>query len=195
MSSSLRGKTLFITGASRGIGKSIGVRAARDGANVVIAAKTDQPHPKLPGTIHSAAEEIEAAGGRALALTCDIRFEDQVAAAVARAVDTFGGIDILVNNASAISLTSTLATPMKRFDLMHQINTRGTYACSQACIPHLKKAANPHILNLSPPLNMEARWFAPHVAYTMAKFGMSMCVLGMSEELRGDGIAVNALWP
>ena len=195
MSSSLRGKTLFITGASRGIGKSIGVRAARDGANVVIAAKTDQPHPKLPGTIHSAAEEIEAAGGRALALTCDIRFEDQVAAAVARAVDTFGGIDILVNNASAISLTSTLATPMKRFDLMHQINTRGTYACSQACIPHLKKAANPHILNLSPPLNMEARWFAPHVAYTMAKFGMSMCVLGMAGELRGDGIAVNAIWP
>jgi citronellol/citronellal dehydrogenase len=195
MSSSLRGKTLFITGASRGIGKSIGVRAARDGANVVIAAKTDQPHPKLPGTIHTAAEEVEAAGGRALALTCDIRFEDQIAAAVARAVETFGGIDILVNNASAISLTSTLATPMKRFDLMHQINTRGTYACSQACIPHLKKAANPHILNLSPPLNMEARWFAPHVAYTMAKFGMSMCVLGMSEELRGDGIAVNALWP
>jgi citronellol/citronellal dehydrogenase len=195
MSSSLRGKTLFITGASRGIGKAIGVRAARDGANVVIAAKTDQPHPKLPGTIHSAAEEVEAAGGRALALVCDIRFEDQVAAAVARAVETFGGIDILVNNASAISLTGTLATPMKRFDLMHQINTRGTFACSQACIPHLKKAANPHILNLSPPLNMEARWFGPHVAYTMAKFGMSMCVLGMAEELRGDGIAVNALWP
>jgi citronellol/citronellal dehydrogenase len=193
--SSLRGKTLFITGASRGIGKAIGLRAARDGASVVIAAKTAEPHPKLPGTIHTAAAEIEAAGGRALALVCDIRFEDQIAAAVAKAVETFGGIDILVNNASAISLTGTLATPMKRFDLMHQINTRGTYACSQACIPHLKKAANPHILNLSPPLNMEARWFAPHVAYTMAKFGMSMCVLGMAEELRGDGIAVNALWP
>jgi len=195
MSSSLRGKTLFITGASRGIGKAIGVRAARDGANVVIAAKTAEPHPKLPGTIHSAAEEVESAGGRALAIVCDIRYEDQIAAAVAKAVEKFGGIDILVNNASAISLTGTLATPMKRYDLMHQINTRGTFACSQACIPHLKKAENPHILNLSPPLNMEARWFGPHVAYTMAKFGMSMCVLGMSEELRGDGIAVNALWP
>jgi citronellol/citronellal dehydrogenase len=195
MSTSLRGKTLFITGASRGIGKAIGERAARDGANVVIAAKTSEPHPKLPGTIHTAAADIEKAGGRALALVCDIRFEDQIAAAVAKAVETFGSIDILVNNASAISLTGTLATPMKRFDLMHQINTRGTYACSQACIPHLQKAENPHILNLSPPLNMEARWFAGHVAYTMAKFGMSMCVLGMSEELRGSGIAVNALWP
>jgi citronellol/citronellal dehydrogenase len=195
MSTSLRGKTLFITGASRGIGKAIGERAARDGANVVIAAKTSEPHPKLPGTIHTAAADIEKAGGRALALVCDIRFEDQIAAAVAKAVETFGGIDILVNNASAISLTGTLATPMKRFDLMHQINTRGTYACSQACIPHLQKAENPHILNLSPPLNMEARWFAGHVAYTMAKFGMSMCVLGMAEELRGSGIAVNALWP
>ncbi len=195
MSSSLRGKTLFITGASRGIGKAIGVRAARDGANVVIAAKTAEPHPKLPGTIYTAAEEIEAAGGRALPIVCDIRYEDQIAAAVAKAVETFGGIDILVNNASAISLTGTLATPMKRFDLMHQINTRGTYACSQACIPQLQRAENPHILNLSPPLNMEARWFAGHVAYTMAKFGMSMCVLGMAEELRGSGIAVNALWP
>jgi citronellol/citronellal dehydrogenase len=195
MSSSLGGKTLFITGASRGIGKAIGLRAARDGANVAIAAKTAEPHPKLPGTIYSAAEEIEAAGGKALPLLCDIRSEDQIADAVARTVEKFGGIDILVNNASAISLTGTVSTPMKRYDLMHQINTRGTFACSQACIPHLKKAGNPHILNLSPPLNMEARWFAPHVAYTMAKFGMSMCVLGMAEELRGAGIAVNALWP
>src|SRR5687768_1114885 len=185
----LAGKTLFITGASRGIGKAIALRAARDGANVVVAAKTSEPHPKLPGTIHSAAEEIEAAGGRALALMVDIRDEAQVETAVARAVERFGGIDILVNNASAIALTGTLATPMKRFDLMHQINTRGTYACSQACIPHLQKAENPHILNLSPPLNMEARWFAGHVAYAMAKFGMSMCVLGMAEELRGSGIA------
>jgi citronellol/citronellal dehydrogenase len=191
----LAGKTLFITGASRGIGKAIGLRAARDGANVVIAAKTAEPHPKLPGTIYTAAEEIEAAGGKALPLVVDIRFEDQIQAAVQKAVETFGGIDILVNNASAISLTGTRQTPMKRFDLMHQINTRGTFACSQACIPHLEKAENPHILNLSPPLNMEARWFAPHVAYTMAKFGMSMCVLGMAEELRRDGIAVNALWP
>jgi citronellol/citronellal dehydrogenase len=195
MSSSLRGKTLFITGASRGIGLAIGLRAARDGANVAIAAKTAEPHPKLPGTIYTAAEEMTAAGGQALPLVCDIRDEGQIAAAVAETVKRFGGIDILVNNASAISLTGTLATPMKRYDLMHQINTRGTFACSQACIPHLKKAENPHILNLSPPLNMEARWFGPHVAYTMAKFGMSMCVLGMAEELRGDGIAVNALWP
>jgi len=192
---SLRGKTLFITGASRGIGLAIGLRAARDGANVAIAAKTSEPNPKLPGTIHTAAAEIDQAGGKGLALLCDIRFEDQIAAAVATCVDTFGGIDILINNASAISLTGTEHTPMKRFDLMHQINTRGTFACSQACIPHLKKAANPHILNLSPPLNMEERWFAPHVAYTMAKFGMSMCVLGMAGELRRDGIAVNALWP
>jgi citronellol/citronellal dehydrogenase len=192
---SLRGKTLFITGASRGIGLAIGLRAAQDGANVVIAAKTAEPHPKLAGTVFTAAEEINQAGGKGLPIVCDIRFEDQVAAAVKTAVDTFGGIDILVNNASAISLTGTEQTPMKRFDLMHQINTRGTYACSQACIPHLKKAANPHILNISPPLNMEERWFAPHVAYTMAKFGMSMCVLGMAGELRGAGIAVNALWP
>jgi len=191
----LRGKTLFITGASRGIGKAIALRAAQDGANVAIAAKTAEPHPKLPGTIYTAAQEVEAAGGRALPLVCDIRSEDQVAQAVKKTVDAFGGIDILVNNASAIHLTGTVATPMKRFDLMHQINTRGTFACSQACIPFLAKADNPHILNLSPPLNMEAKWFAPHVAYTMAKFGMSMCVLGMAEELRGQGIAVNALWP
>ena len=191
----LRGKTLFITGASRGIGKAIGLRAAQDGANVVIAAKTAEPHPKLPGTIYTAAEEIEAAGGKALPLIVDVRDENQIQAAVAKTLETFGGIDILVNNASAIFLAGTVGTPMKRFDLMHQINTRGTYACSQACIPYLKKAANPHILNLSPPLNMEARWFAPHVAYTMAKYGMSMCVLGMSAELKKDGIAVNALWP
>ena len=192
---SLAGKTLFITGASRGIGLAIGLRAARDGANVVIAAKTAEPNPKLPGTIYTAAEDINQAGGKGLGVMCDIRFEDQIAAAVKQAVDTFGGIDILVNNASAISLTNTEHTPMKRFDLMHQINTRGTFAASQACLPYLKKAANPHILNISPPLNMEERWFAPHVAYTMAKFGMSMCVLGMAGELRRDGIAVNALWP
>jgi citronellol/citronellal dehydrogenase len=193
--STLHGKTLFITGASRGIGLAIGVRAARDGANVVIAAKTAEPHPKLPGTIYTAAEEIENAGGKALPCVVDIRFEDQIHAAVEKTVATFGGIDILVNNASAISLTGTLATPMKRYDLMHQINTRGTFACSQACIPHLMKAKNPHILNLSPPLDMQEKWFAPHVAYTMAKFGMSMCVLGMAGELRSAGIGVNALWP
>ena len=192
---SLAGKTLFITGASRGIGLGIALRAARDGANVVIAAKTAAPHPKLPGTIYTAAEEIEAAGGRALACLVDVREEAQVQEAVAQAVARFGGIDILVNNASAISLTGTLHTPMKRFDLMHQVNTRGTFLCSQACLPHLLKASNPHILNISPPLNMEARWFAGHVAYTMAKFGMSMCVLGMAEEFRKDGIAFNALWP
>lgn len=192
---SLQGKTLFITGASRGIGKAIALRAARDGANVVIAAKTAEPHPKLDGTVYTAAEEIEAAGGKALPLIVDIRFEEQVEEAVAKAVSTFGGLDILINNASAIQLTGTLQTPMKRFDLMHQVNVRGTFLCSQKCIPHLKKAANPHILNLSPPLNMEARWFGPHVAYTMAKFGMSMCVLGMAAELARDGIAVNALWP
>ncbi|CAB1076630.1 Oxidoreductase, short-chain dehydrogenase/reductase family [Olavius algarvensis Delta 1 endosymbiont] len=191
----LKDKTLFITGASRGIGKAIALRAAREGANIAVAAKTTRPHPKLPGTIYTAAEEFEAAGGRALPCSVDIRFEDQVEAAVAQTVAEFGGIDILVNNASAIHLTDTVSTPMKRYDLMHQINTRGTFLCSQKCIPHLAQAANPHILNLSPPLNMEARWFAPHVAYTMAKFGMSMCVLGMAEELKPKGIAVNALWP
>jgi citronellol/citronellal dehydrogenase len=193
--STLRGKTLFITGASRGIGLAIALRAARDGANVAIAAKTDTPHPRLPGTIHTAAKEIEDAGGKALPCMVDIRDEAQVAAAVDKTVATFGAIDILVNNASAIHLTGTEHTPMKRYDLMHGVNTRGTFVCSQLCIPHLKKAQNPHILNISPPLNMEARWFAPHVAYTMAKFGMSMCVLGMAEELKGAGIAVNALWP
>jgi citronellol/citronellal dehydrogenase len=191
----LKGKTLFITGASRGIGLAIAKRAARDGANIAIAAKTTEPHPKLPGTIYTAAEEIEKAGGKALACVVDIRDENQIAQAVADTVAKFGGIDVLVNNASAISLTGTVATPMKRYDLMHGVNVRGTYACSQACIPYLKKSANPHILMNSPPLNMEARWFAPHVAYTMAKFGMSMCVLGMAEELRSDGIAVNAIWP
>ena len=195
----LKGKTLFITGASRGIGLAIATRAARDGANVAIAAKSDRPHPKLPGTIHTAAAEIEAAGGKALAMQVDIRDEDLVADAAKRCADHFGGIDILVNNASAISLTGTSETPMKRFDLMFGVNVRGTFVCSQACIPYLKQSAqagrNPHILNLSPPLNMKAHWFAPHVAYTMAKYGMSMCVLGMAEELKPDGIAVNALWP
>jgi citronellol/citronellal dehydrogenase len=193
--STLAGKTLFITGASRGIGLAIGQRAARDGANVVIAAKTTEPHPKLPGTIYTAAEAIEQAGGKALPIALDIRDENAVAAAVAKTVETFGGIDILVNNASAISLTGTLETSMKRYDLMHTINTRGTFVCSQACLPHLLKAANPHILNLSPPLNMEPHWFGPHVAYTMAKYGMSMCVLGMAEEFKSEGVAVNALWP
>jgi citronellol/citronellal dehydrogenase len=193
--STLQGKTLFITGASRGIGKAIALRAARDGANVVIAAKTSEPHPKLPGTVFTAAEEIEKAGGKALPCVVDIRFEDQVADAVKKAVEKFGGIDILVNNASAISLTGTLQTPMKRYDLMHGINTRGTFACSQACLPHLLEAKNPHILNLSPPLNFEEKWFAPHVAYTMAKFGMSLCVLGMAGEFRSQGVGVNALWP
>ncbi|MCZ6754197.1 MAG: NAD(P)-dependent oxidoreductase [Gemmatimonadetes bacterium] len=192
---SLKGKTLLITGASRGIGKAVGLRAARDGANVVVAAKTVTPHPKLPGTIHTAAEEMEAAGGQALACALDLRMEDQIRATVDAAVQRFGGIDILVNNASAISPTPTLETPAKRFDLMHQVNTRGTFLMSQACIPHLRKAANPHILNMAPPLQMDARWFAPHVAYSLAKYGMSLCVLGMSEEFRQDGIAVNALWP
>jgi citronellol/citronellal dehydrogenase len=191
----LRGKTLFITGASRGIGKAIALRAAADGANIAIAAKTAEPHPKLPGTIHSAAQEIEAAGGRALPLQVDIRDDTQVLAAVAKTAETFGGIDILINNASAISLTPTLETPMKRFDLMWGVNARGTYLCSQACIPHLKRAANPHILTLSPPLNLDPKWFAHHVAYTIAKYGMSLAVLGMAEEFKADGIAVNALWP
>ena len=195
--STLSGKTVFITGASRGIGKAIALRAARDGANIVIAAKTVEPHPKLPGTIFSAAEDVTHAGGQALAVPMDVRDEAQVEAAMAQAVSRFGGIDILVNNASAISLTGTLETPMKRFDLMHQVNVRGTYLCSQKAIPHLKRAANPHILNLAPPLGstLQARWFAPHVGYTMAKYGMTLCALGMAEEFRADGIAVNALWP
>ena len=191
----LAGKTLFISGASRGIGLAIALRAARDGANVAIAAKTADPHPKLAGTIYTAAAEVEAAGGKALPMVVDIRHEDQVWLAVQKTVETFGGIDILVNNASAISLTGTMQTPLKKFDLMHQINTRGTFACSQACIPFLAKSANPHILNISPPLSMNPKWFKGHVAYTMAKFGMSMCVLGMSPELAPKGIAVNALWP
>lgn len=194
---SLTGKTLFVTGASRGIGKAIALRAARDGANIVIAAKTVEPHPKLPGTIHTAAEEMVAAGGQALPVAVDIRDEAQVEAAVAAATARFGGIDILVNNASAISLTGTLDTPMKRYDLMHQVNVRGTFLCTQKVVPHLRRAANPHVLNISPPLQstLQPRWFAPHAAYTMAKFGMSLCVLGMAEEFRADGIAVNALWP
>lgn len=192
---SLAGKTVFITGGSRGIGLAIACRAARDGANVTIAAKTAEPHPKLPGTIHTAAREIEAAGGKALPLVCDIRDEAQVEAAVAATVEAFGGIDILVNNASAISLTPTLKTDMKRFDLMHQINLRGTFLVSKTCLPHLLAADNPHVLNLAPPLNFEAKWFAPHVAYSMAKYGMSLCVLGMAEEYRGQGVAFNALWP
>jgi citronellol/citronellal dehydrogenase len=191
----LHGKTLFITGGSRGIGPAIALRAARDGANLVIAAKTTAPHPKLRGTIHSAATEIEAAGGRALAVACDIRDEAQVAHAIAEAAAAFGGIDILVNNASAIALTPTDAIEMKRFDLMHQVNARGTFLCAKLALPHLRRAANPHILTLSPPLDLAPRWFAPHLAYTMAKFGMSLCTLGMSEEFRADGIAVNSLWP
>lgn len=191
----LKDKTLFISGGSRGIGLAIALRAARDGANVVIAAKTDQPHAKLPGTIHTAAAEIRQAGGKALPVMCDIRHEGQVAQAVEQAVQEFGGIDICINNASAIQLTGTLQTDMKRYDLMHQVNTRGTFLVSKLCIPHLKLAENAHILNLAPPLDMEARWFKNHVAYTMAKFGMSMCTLGMAEEFRKDGIAVNSLWP
>jgi len=191
----LEGKTLFITGASRGIGLAIALRAARDGANVAIAAKTAEPHPKLPGTIHTAAAEIEAAGGKALPLVCDIRHEDQVRDAVTKTAETFGGIDICVNNASAISLTGIEQTEMKRFDLMQQINARGTFLVSKYCVPHLAKADNPHILMLSPPLDMQTKWFAPHTAYSMAKFGMSMVVLGLAGELRPRKIAVNALWP
>lgn len=192
---SLRGKTLFITGASRGIGAAIALKAAQDGANIVIAAKTEKEHPKLPGTIYSAAKDIEAAGGHALPVVCDIRSEEQVAAAVAKGVETFGGIDICVNNASAINLVGTEALDMKRYDLMHSINARGTFLCSKYCLPHLQKADNAHILNLSPPLNMNPKWFAGHVAYTMAKYGMSMCTLGMAEEFRHLNIAVNSLWP
>jgi citronellol/citronellal dehydrogenase len=191
----LKGKTLFITGASRGIGLAIGLRAARDGANVVIAAKTAEPHPKLPGTIYTAAEEIEAAGGKALPLVVDVRDEEAVKGAIQNTIETFGGLDIVVNNASAISLTPTPQTDMKRFDLMHQINTRGTYMVSKYAIPHLEKAENPHILMLSPPLDLQEKWFSPHLAYSLAKYGMSLCVLGLAGELRGRGIAVNALWP
>lgn len=192
---SLTGKTVFITGASRGIGQAIALKIAADGAKVVIAAKSDRRHPKLPGTIHETAEAVEAAGGRALALKLDIRDEAAVADAMAQAAEAFGGIDILVNNASAIWLAGTEDTPMKRFDLMFGVNVRGTYVCSQAALPYLKRSANAHILNLSPPLNMDPKWFAPHVAYTMAKYGMSQCVLGMAEEFRDLPIAVNALWP
>jgi citronellol/citronellal dehydrogenase len=192
---SLKGKTLFITGASRGIGEAIALRAARDGANIVIAAKTAEPHPKLPGTIYTAAKDIEAAGGQALPVIVDVRDEASVLAGVEQAVARFGGIDICVNNASAISLTGTLATDMKRYDLMNQVNARGSFLTSKACLPHLKKAANPHVLMISPPLDMAAKWFAGHTAYSMAKFGMSMCVLGMSAEFKADGVAFNALWP
>ena len=199
ISGDLSGKRIFITGGSRGIGLAIALRAARDGASVAIAAKTSEPNPKLPGTIHSAAQEIRDAGGVALPIQCDLRDEDQISAAVNQAAQEFGGIDILINNASAINLTPTEATPAKRFDLMFDVNVRGTFLTSQAAIPHLRESAkagrNPHILTLSPPLSMKAKWFQHHVAYTMAKYGMSMCVLGMSEEFRKTGIAINALWP
>lgn len=195
MTNTLAGKTMFITGASRGIGKAIAIKAAQDGANVVIAAKTAEPHPKLSGTIYTAAEEIKSAGGQALPCIVDVRHESSVKEAIQSAIKSFGGIDILVNNASAISLTPTLMTEMKRYDLMHHVNTRGTFLCSKLALPHLLKSENPHILNISPPLNMESKWFAPHVAYTMAKFGMSMCVLGMASEFKKKGVAVNALWP
>lgn len=191
----LAGKTLFISGASRGIGLAIALRAARDGANIVIAAKSAVSNPKLPGTIHTAAAEVEAAGGKALALQVDIRDEEQVRSAAAQAAKHFGGIDIVVNNASAIWLAGTLETPMKRFDLMHQVNTRGTFLVTQSCLPYLRRATNPHVLMLSPPLNLDPKWFAPHTAYTIAKYGMSMCVLGMSAEFAPLGIAVNAVWP
>ncbi len=191
----LQGKTLFITGASRGIGLAIALRAARDGANVAIAAKSAVPDPKLPGTIHSAVEAVNAAGGQGLALKCDIREEDEVRAAVAATVERFGGIDILVNNASAIWLRGIADTPMKRFDLMQQVNARGTFLCAQACLPHLERAANPHILTLAPPPNLDPKWWAPHTGYTLAKMGMSFVTLGLAAELGGRGIAVNALWP
>ncbi|TWT16992.1 SDR family oxidoreductase [Luteimonas wenzhouensis] len=193
--STLSGKTLFITGASRGIGLAIALRAARDGANVAIAAKSAVPNPKLPGTIHTAAEAVEAAGGRALALRCDIREEEQVRAAVAKTVETFGGIDILVNNASAIWLRGTLDTPIRRFDLMQQVNARGTFLCAQACLPHLLQAPNPHILTLAPPPSLDPKWWAPHTGYTLAKMGMSFVTLGLAAEFADRGIAINALWP
>lgn len=195
MSGKLKDKVLFITGSSRGIGREIALRCARDGAKIVIAAKSAEPHPKLEGTIYTVAEEVEKAGGKALPLIVDVRHEENVTEAVTKAVETFGGIDILVNNASAINLGSTLDIPMKRFDLIFSVNVRATFMCSKLCIPHLKNAANPHILNLSPPLSMNPKWFKKHVAYTMSKYGMSMCTLGMSEEFKKDGIAVNSLWP
>jgi len=191
----LAGKTVFITGGSRGIGLAIAKRFAGDGANIVLAAKTAEPHPKLPGTIYTAAEEIEVAGGKALPLVCDVRFEDQVSGAVAAGVDHFGAIDILVNNASAISLTGTLATDLKRYDLMNEINARGTFLTTKICLPHLVKSTNPHVLNLAPPLDLDPKWFAPHVAYTIAKMGMSLCTLGHAREFAADGVAVNSLWP
>ena len=192
---SLKGKTLFVSGASRGIGLAIAKRAAEDGANIILAAKTAEEHPKLPGTIYTAANEVIESGGKALPIVCDIRDEEQVRQAVNSGVEEFGGIDICVNNASAIQLTNTLQTDMKRYDLMHQVNSRGTFLVSKACLPHLLKSNNPHILNLSPPLDMNPKWFGPHVAYTMAKYGMSLCVLGMAEEFKEQGVAVNALWP
>ena len=195
MTQTLKGKTVFITGASRGIGLAIGLRCAQDGANVVVAAKTSDPHPKLPGTIHTAAAEIEAAGGQALPILMDVREEASVAAAIAATVERFGGIDILVNNASAIQLTDTASTDMKRYDLMHGVNTRGTFMTTKLAAPHLAKSANPHVLMLSPPLDMQEKWFSGHVAYSMAKYGMSLCVLGFAGEFRKAGIAVNALWP
>ena len=191
----LKNKTLFVSGASRGIGLAIAKRAAKDGANIILAAKTAEPHPKLPGTIYTAAEEIEEVGGKALPVVCDIRDEENVRNAVNKGLDHFGAIDICINNASAIQLTGTLQTDMKRYDLMNQINARGTFLVSKVCLPHLIKSDNPHILNLSPPLDMDPKWFGPHVAYTMAKFGMSLCVLGMAEEFKEEGVAVNALWP
>ena len=191
----LKGRTVFITGATRGIGREIALKCARDGANVVVTGKSAEAHPRLPGTIHSVAEEVKSAGGQALPLQLDVRDADAVLAAVRGAVEAFGGIDVLVNNASAIALGGTLDTPVKRLDLMFGVNVRGTYACSQACIPYLVKASNPHILNLAPPLNMKARWFKDHVAYTMAKYGMSMCTLGMAAELKPHRVAVNSLWP
>ena len=191
----LKGKTLFVSGASRGIGLAIAKRAAQDGANIILAAKTAEKHPKLPGTIYTAADEVIESGGQALPIVCDIRDEEQVRQAVNSGVEEFGGIDICINNASAIQLTNTLQTDMKRYDLMHQINSRGTFLVSKACLPHLLKSDNPHILNLSPPLDMNPKWFGPHVAYTMAKYGMSLCVLGMAEEFKEQGVSVNALWP
>jgi len=191
----LTGKTIFISGATRGIGREIALRCARDGANVVVTGKTATPHPRLPGTIHSVAREVEEAGGKGLALELDVRDGESISKAVSTAFETFGGIDALVNNASAISLTGTAETPARRFDLMFAVNVRGTFLCSQACLPYLARAANAHILNLAPPLRMEPRWFKDHVAYTMAKYGMSMCTLGMAEELKPQGIAVNSLWP